>query len=50
MGCGLHFGLLKIKFGWVAVTKTHIFGKSMTKPFEKCLAQPLSEATVARWA
>jgi len=35
MGCGLQFGLLKIKFGWFAVMKTHTFGKSMTKPFGK---------------
>jgi len=35
MGCGLHFGLLKIKFGWIAVMKTHTFGKSMTKPLSQ---------------
>jgi hypothetical protein len=32
------------------VMKTSTFGKSGAKPFEKYLAQPLSEATVALWA
>jgi hypothetical protein len=50
MGRGLHFGLLKIKFDWIAVMKTSTFGKSGAKPLQESLAQPLSEATVARWA
>jgi len=48
--CSLHFGLLKLKFGWIAVMKTSTFGKSGAKPLQESLAQPLSEATVALWA
>jgi hypothetical protein len=44
------FWSFKIKIFWIAVMKTHTFGKSMTKPLYESLAQPLSEATVARWA
>jgi hypothetical protein len=38
--CSLHFGLLKIKFGWIAVMKTSTFGKSGAKPLQESLAQP----------
>ena len=54
-GCGLHFGLLKLKFGWIAVMKTHTFGKSMTKPLftngipsVKSGAQPFSKVDLAQ--
>jgi len=47
IGCGLHFGLLKLKFDWIAVMKTHTFGKSMTKPFEKYLAQPFPKVEIS---
>lgn len=33
--CSLHFGLLKLKFDWIAVMKTSTFPKSGAKPLQE---------------